>query len=102
MTEREDSYISGNKTGGLKARDKNLAKNPNFYSDIGKLSHEGWVRNGRKPRGFAANPELAREAGRKAGRISKRGHKYIESRNGFDYYTLLKTGEVVKYARNKD
>lgn len=59
--------MPGNRIGGIKTRDKNLAKNPNFYKDI--------VRKGGKarvPKGFAANPELARIAGAKGGKISRR------------------------------
>ena len=60
--------MSGTKAGGLKAAAKNLANNPNFYREIGKIGgsrgHTG---------GFFANPELAKVAGAKGGRISKRG-----------------------------
>ena len=59
--------MAGTKTGGQKAAAKNLAKNPNFYAEIGKKGGQ----NGRTG-GFAANPELARIAGAKGGRISRR------------------------------
>lgn len=39
---------------------------PDFYRKLAKLSQESWEKNGRKPRGFAANPELARRANLKA------------------------------------
>lgn len=59
--------MAGTKAGGLKAAAKNLAKDPDFYAKIGrkggKASNTG---------GFAANPELARIAGAKGGRISRR------------------------------
>jgi general stress protein YciG len=59
--------MAGTKAGGLKAAQKNLQKDPNFYAKIGakggRLGHTG---------GFAANPELARIAGAKGGRISRR------------------------------
>lgn len=59
--------MAGTKAGGKLAAQKNLAKNPNFYRDIGRkggrMGHTG---------GFAANPELARIAGAKGGRISRR------------------------------
>jgi len=66
--------MAGTKAGGKKAAEKNLAKNPNFYAEIGrkggKNGHTG---------GFAANPELARIAGAKGGRISRRrGSKKAE------------------------
>jgi hypothetical protein len=53
--------------GGIKTRDKNLARNPNFYREIGK---KGESVLGKK--GFAIDPELARRAGAKGGSISKR------------------------------
>jgi general stress protein YciG len=66
----ENNQMAGTKAGGLKAAQKNLAKDPNFYAKIGakggKNGHTG---------GFAANPDLARIAGAKGGRISRRGKK---------------------------
>ena len=62
--------MAGTKAGGLKAAQKNLAKDPNFYAKIGRkggqAGHTG---------GFAANPELARIAGAMGGRISRRTKK---------------------------
>ena len=61
--------MSGTKTGGLKASAtiKRL-HGEDFYKRIGfiggKNGHTG---------GFASNRELAREAGRKGGKVSKRG-----------------------------
>lgn len=65
--------MAGNKIGGLKAKAKNLEKNPNFYSDIGK---KGGAKIG-VLKGFAANPELARIAGARGGRISKLNKKVV-------------------------
>ncbi len=59
--------MSGTLTGGKKAAAKNLAKDPNFYAKIGAIGG----RNGNTG-GFAANPELARIAGAKGGRKSRR------------------------------
>ena len=60
--------MSGTKAGGLKAAKANLERDPDFYRKIGRkggqAGHTG---------GFAANPELARIAGAKGGKISKRG-----------------------------
>ena len=60
--------MAGTKAGGLKAKEKNLAKNPNFYKENGRLG-------GLKSRGggFAANPNLARIAGAKGGSTPRRG-----------------------------
>lgn len=67
--------MAGTKAGGLKAAATNKAKHgATFYARIGakggKLGHSG---------GFAANPELARIAGAKGGRISRR--KKVVSEN---------------------
>lgn len=61
--------MSGTRAGGLKAYKTNIAKQgADFYERIGakggRSGHTG---------GFASNPELARIAGAKGGRISKRG-----------------------------
>ncbi len=60
--------MAGTKAGGQKAAQTNKAKHgSDFYAKIGakggKLGKTG---------GFAANPELARIAGAKGGRISRR------------------------------
>lgn len=61
--------MAGTKAGGLKARETNMAKHgADFYARIGAKGG----RNGHTG-GFAANPELARRAGAKGGRISRRG-----------------------------
>lgn len=65
--------MAGTKAGGQKARDKNLAKDPNFYAKIGAKGGK----NG-KTGGFAANPELARIAGAKGGRISRRKKPVVQ------------------------
>lgn len=61
--------MPGTRAGGLKAAKTNRKKHGrNFYKEIGrkggKNGHTG---------GFASNPELARIAGAKGGRISRRG-----------------------------
>lgn len=69
MTEREDSCIAGTKEGGIKTRETNLARDPDFYKKLGR-------KGGRKTgvvKGFAANPELAARAGAIGGKKSKRG-----------------------------
>lgn len=61
--------MAGTTEGGLKAAATVKAKfGTEFYREIGRLGGK----NGHTG-GFAANPELAREAGRKGGHISKRG-----------------------------
>lgn len=61
--------MAGTKAGGLKAAITNKAKyGAEFYARIGQ-------KGGRKGHtgGFAANPALAKIAGAKGGRISRRG-----------------------------
>lgn len=63
--------MAGTKAGGIAAAKTNKTKyGSDFYSKIGakggKLGHTG---------GFAANRDLARLAGAKGGRISRRGKK---------------------------
>jgi general stress protein YciG len=61
--------MAGTKEGGRKAAATNKAKyGKEFYAEIGRKGG----RNGHTG-GFAANRELARIAGAKGGRISKRG-----------------------------
>lgn len=72
--------MAGTKEGGRKASATNRAKyGDDFYARIGRDGgHNGHTG------GFAANPELAKIAGRKGGTISKRGpakHKE-ETNNG--------------------
>ena len=61
--------MAGTKAGGQKAAATNRKKYGRaYYAEIGAKGG----RNGHTG-GFAANPELAREAGRKGGLKSKRG-----------------------------
>lgn len=63
--------MAGNKAGGIKSKETNLQRHgADFYKRIGAIG-------GRKGHtgGFASNPELAREAGRKGGKISRKNGK---------------------------
>jgi general stress protein YciG len=63
--------MAGTKIGGAKARETNCAKHGrDFYARIGSM---GGSKTGTKPKGFAANPELASRAGTIGGRKSRRG-----------------------------
>lgn len=65
--------MSGTKAGGKKAAITNKKLHgQNFYARIGRLGGK----NGHSG-GFASNPELAKEAGRKGGRKSRRGRKNV-------------------------
>ena len=62
--------MSGTLEGGRKARDKNYKRyGEDFYRNIGR---KGGSAPTEKPKGFAANPELARKAGAIGGRVSRR------------------------------
>lgn len=88
--------MPGNKIGGVKAAQKNLARDPDFYRKIGSL---GGRAKGKK--GFALDPERARIAGAKGGRASKRTSKpkkektYFYSGSSEDFSRQLE-GETVK------
>ena len=70
--------MPGSKIGGKRAAQTNKERHgEDFYQRIGKLSNAGWEKNGRKPRGFAANPELARVAGRRGGLKSRKVKKDV-------------------------
>lgn len=61
--------MAGTKEGGKKAAATNMERHgKDFYREIGKMGGK----NGHTG-GFASNPELAKIAGAKGGRISKRG-----------------------------
>ena len=62
--------MPGNRSGGLKAKQKILARDKDFYRKIGRI---GGMTETFTPKGFACNIELARKAGAKGGKISKRG-----------------------------
>lgn len=64
----------GTSAGGIKCRETNYKKyGKDFYRNIGR---EGGIKG--KNGGFASNPELARLAGAKGGKKSRRGKPYTE------------------------
>ena len=88
--------MSGTPKGGKKAAQTNLKKHgKDFYKRIGKKGGQ----NGHTG-GFASNPELAKIAGRKGGKKSKRGaakqpkqphYKGNKIQNAHDLYNVLRT-----------
>ena len=91
--------MSGNRIGGLKAAKKNMEKDPDFYKKIGR---KGGTAVSDKPKGFAANPKLAQEVGRRIGLRTRRGFKWlgdVDKQHG--KYESLKTGEseIKEYSR---
>ena len=69
--------MGGNKAGAQKARETNLAKDPNFYKNIGKLSWKN--KNRSHATGFALlTPEERAEHGRKGGKKTKEEYKTVQ------------------------
>ena len=65
--------MAGTKAGGLKAAATNIERHgKDFYKEMGRKGGKAG-----KTGGFAANPELAKIAGRKGGLISRRGKTEI-------------------------
>lgn len=73
--------MAGTKAGGLKARDRNLARDPDFYAKIGrkggKNGHTGGFNSEAVGNDGLTGRERARVAGAKGGRISRRTRKRI-------------------------
>lgn len=97
--------MSGTKLGGIRAAETNRDKyGAGFYAEIGR-------KGGRKGRtgGFAANPELARIAGAKGGRRSRRGpirlgdYNIIDESTGEIIGTVYTSSEIkaIKMAKSK-
>lgn len=64
--------MAGTKEGGIKARDTNYLKNgEDFYKRIGSIGGSKGLEHG-VLKGFALNKELAREAGKIGGKLSRR------------------------------
>lgn len=49
--------MAGNRTGGLKAAQKNLANNPNFYAEIGRKGGSATFASHGSYKGFAQDIE---------------------------------------------
>lgn len=78
--------MAGTYEGGIKARETNYKNNgKDFYVNIGAIGGRKTMAQGAKPKGFAANRELARTAGKKGGTISRRcnGTKQYVEKNGY-------------------
>lgn len=61
--------MAGTKAGGLKAAATNIERHgKDFYKEVGRKGGKAGNTGG-----FAANPKLAKIAGRKGGLISRRG-----------------------------
>jgi uncharacterized protein len=63
--------MAGTKIGGQKAREANLKRNPNFYSEIGAKGGKN-SNNGGFYKTSRENPELHRKISAKGGKNGKR------------------------------
>jgi len=73
--------MPGTVAGAAKTKAKNLAKNPNFYQEVGSKGGKVKV-----PKGFAKMSQMKRSAaGKKGGSVPKGRFKYT-SPSKFDYY----------------
>ncbi len=67
--------MGGTRAGGIKTRQANLARDPDYYRNLGRL---GGSSPKTKPHGFlCATPEERRQWGRKGGSISRRGPSVV-------------------------
>jgi hypothetical protein len=64
--------MSATSEGGKKTAKKLLAEDPDYYRKRGREAQKAWKKNGKKPRGFAFDRDLARKSGAIGGRISRR------------------------------
>lgn len=72
--------MAGTKAGGMKAAQTNKARHgSDFYAKIGAKGGQNGTTGG-----FAANRELARLAGAKGGRISRRGKAVTQTAKKID------------------
>ena len=86
MKEREDRYIARAKKGtpaGDLATERWRETMQERYGNVTEKMQELGSRGGKapttKPKGFAANPQLARTAGALGGRISRRTKKVVSN-----------------------
>ena len=75
--QRRINTIAGTRTGGLKAKLRNLEKDPDFYKNIGRKGgqngHTGGFASMSIGKDGLTGSERARLVGQRGGRISKRG-----------------------------
>jgi general stress protein YciG len=68
--------MSGTKAGALKTKHTNLEKyGMDYYANIGSKGGKAGTKENGSVKGFAANIERAKAAGKKGGLISRRGKK---------------------------
>ena len=94
--------MAGTRAGGIKAARANLDRDPDFYKKIG---HMGGSAFSDKPKGFANNPQLAKEVGRRIGLRTRKGYKWLGDVDEWHgRYKNKKTGEeeIKKYSKKAE
>ena len=88
--------MSGTKEGSAKATAKILARNPNFFKEIGR-------KGGLKPTtgGFYQDRDRAKLAGQKGGKKSKVGYTYIDENDTVMIYRHIKTNVIFIFNKTK-
>lgn len=92
----------GTVAGGFKAAATNkLRYGEDFYAKLGSIggqhSTNGGFASEKVGKDGLTGRQRARIVGAKAGRISKRGFKFIREENGHRVYLAKGTGKLVKY-----
>lgn len=99
---RKEDILSGTSKGGKLAAETNKRKyGEDFYKNIGSKGGSTYTE---KAKGFAANPAFAKEVGRKIGRKTKKGYKWLGDFGlGRGKYIDLATGKkvILKYGKKK-
>jgi len=89
--------MSGNRQGGIQARDKNLANDPDYYVKLGAKGGKAGVKEY-----LAEHREHAATIGKKGGQLSKRGYKYLgETRYSYLYRNNV-TGAELKISKQTE
>jgi len=91
MTRAENRH-----NGGLIARDKLLARDPDYYSKIGTIGGKLGVKEN-----LAENPDFAAKIGSQGGKRSKRGYKFIKETRYSWIYRRLSSGEEIKFSKKE-
>lgn len=93
--------MAGSKEGARKARDKNLAKDPNYYAKIGQRS---WANPERSHlTGFALLSPAERAAkGREGGKKTKNDYKTTQRPQEVEYETAESLREIFSQDQDSD
>lgn len=89
--------MGGTLIGGRKAAKTNKERyGDDFYKRLGEKGGKASAADG-AIKGFAANNKRAKLSGQVGGKLSKRGHKFLHTKRGYNYYQELSSGEIVRF-----